>query len=167
MIRTNPTPPQEVLQELFRYDNGVLYWRKSRGGLAAGSEAGWKVSNNYVRIHINKRIYFRHRLIYALLIKDPGDLEIDHINGIPGDDRIENLRLADRRSNHYNRSRYSNNTSGHKGVNWDASSSRWRARIRLPNGRSKHLGLFTSLSEAADAYRQAALQLHGEFACFS
>jgi hypothetical protein len=112
-------------------------------------------------------MYKRHRIIYALLIKDPGDFEIDHVNGQPGDDRIENLRLADRKQNMYNTRRYSNGKSGHKGVCWHRVTSRWVAQIRLPEGRVKHLGLFTSKDDAIAAYRQAALELHGEFARFT
>jgi AP2 domain. len=49
-----------------------------------------------------------------------------------------------------NRRMQSNNTSGVKGVGWDKGVSKWRAYIEVENKR-KHLGLFTTLKEAAEA----------------
>ena len=48
----------------------------------------------YVLYHNGKRrCYFRHRLLMITFrpIESTEGMSIDHINGIPGDDRLENL----------------------------------------------------------------------------
>lgn len=84
---------------------------------------------------------------------------IDHKNGIRANNCLVNLRLATRSQNNQNRGgrgQYS------KGVTWHTGSQRrpWRARIK-----QRYLGRFETEEAAAEAYRQAALQYHGEFAC--
>jgi len=44
--------------------------------------------------------------------------EVDHINGDRADNRIENIRAANRSENQCNRFALANNTSGYPGVSW-------------------------------------------------
>ena len=55
------------------------------------------------------------------------------------------------------------NRSGFKGVYWDKPHGKWRARIKL-NGKNIHLGYFDALEAAAQAYNEAALKYHKQFA---
>ncbi len=103
----------------------------------------------------------------------PG-LVVDHINGIPLDNRRENLRVASQKQNACNlristRHKKSNSTSQFKGVskiNYLFQSGvpiRWRAAIGSGN-KFKHLGCFNTEVEAARAYDTAAKQYFGPFA---
>jgi len=89
------------------------------------------------------------------------DKETDHQNGNSLDNRRFNLREASRPQNAKNRKP----NKGHKlkGVRWHEEGNGWQARIHC-NGKSKHLGLFKTEKEAAEAYDEAAKRLHGEFA---
>lgn len=49
---------------------------------------------------------------------------------------------------------YANNTSGVKGVSFEKSSGKWRARIQI-SGTPRDLGRFDTLFEAAEARREA------------
>ncbi len=86
---------------------------------------------------------------------------IDHINCNKLDNRRENLRVATRSQNMFNRTAQRNNRSGLKGVT--KRKGKWTARIQK-DGIQYDLGLFNTPEEASTAYTEAAEQLHGEFA---
>ena len=91
---------------------------------------------------------------------------IDHINHDKADDRWANLREATATQNKANSPLYKNNTSGIKGVSYDASargSKKWRARISV-NGKVTSAGRYATQEEAAQAYWVAAQKQYGEFA---
>lgn len=105
----------------------------------------------------------RGRLVYLHRVVT-GDAwpEVDHRDGDGLHNCRSNLRQATRRQNNYNRPRPQNNRSGFKGVCWDKAVRRWKAYLRL-NGRQTHLGYFETPEAAAEARRNAAKSLHGEF----
>lgn len=88
---------------------------------------------------------------------------VDHINRNPLDNRKINLRAATRSQNGMNRSMQRNNTSGFRGTCWDKQKQKWWAQIKI-NGRTKRLGYFDDILDAAKAYDKAAAELFGEFA---
>lgn len=86
---------------------------------------------------------------------------LDHKDGIKSNDFIDNLREASHTQNKYNVGLRSSNTSGVKGVSVEYTGN-FVAHIRI-NGVKKRLGTYKTIEEAAEAYRQAALQHHGDF----
>ena len=100
-----------------------------------------------------------HRVILGL---EQGTL-CDHRNHDGLDNRRQNLRPCNDSQNAGNKRKHLGASSQLKGVDWHKSSRKWRAQIRI-NGRSKHLGCFTSETAAAAAYDRAALIHFGEFA---
>lgn len=89
---------------------------------------------------------------------DNADLEVDHINGNPLDNRLRNLRVCLHAENSKNRRRHRDNTSGAKGVHWNSRNRKWQALIQV-DGQRIHLGCFNDPAEAAAAY-EAAAELH-------
>lgn len=89
--------------------------------------------------------------------------EVDHIDGNSLNNTRANLRLCTMTQNQRNKPKFSNNTSGYKGVSWSKQKNKWHARI-YTMGRNVHIGLFDSAVEAALAYDIAALAYYGEFA---
>jgi hypothetical protein len=61
--------------------------------------------------------------------------------------------------------RHERNTSGFKGVSFDARRRKWRATIKVGN-RQKWLGYHASPEDAHEAYKQAARENFGEFSRF-
>jgi hypothetical protein len=90
---------------------------------------------------------------------------IDHINGDTLDDRITNLREATWDENARNTKKPRHNRSGFKGVHWRANRQKWVAELKV-NGKLIRAGSFKTAEEASEAYKQAAVKYHGEFACF-
>jgi hypothetical protein len=87
---------------------------------------------------------------------------IDHINGNPSDNRIENLRDASALVNAQNKRRaHINSTSKLLGATWNKRLSTWQVQIKLANGARKYIGLFECPNEAHAAYL-AAKRIHHE-----
>lgn len=150
---------------LFRYDpsTGHIFWKVSRRGVraAAGMRAGHMSKNGYVQIRTRGRRLLGHRLAWLLAHGHMPEAEIDHINGDPSDNRLCNLRSADRSQNGRNRRISSNSTTGFKGVT--RRYGRFMACIRH-NGKLIYLGDFDTPEEGHAAYVKAATERFGEFA---
>lgn len=157
---------QKRLHDLFEYrEDGNLIWKvSSNRKVKIGDVAGSWNNLGYKRTRIENKEYGVHRLIFLYHhgYLTPG-MEIDHIDGNPGNNRIDNLREATRSQNMLNGKIPSNNTSGVKGVSWDKSNSKWRAVIRV-KGKNTILGRYTTLEEAAEVVKEAREKYHGEYA---
>jgi len=91
---------------------------------------------------------------------------VDHKDGNELNNRRSNLRPTSQQQNCFNRRKISKPTSSsHKGVSWNKHRSNWRSVICV-SGKSKLLGNFKTELEAAEAYRKAASEMHGEFSVF-
>jgi hypothetical protein len=129
------------------------------------SKVKWCVSHygyatrNFPSKKGGRRILYMHRVILKAKMKE----QCDHINMNGLDNRRENLRICTRSENKHNSQKYSNNTSGFKGVTLDKRCGRFVANIKV-NSRRIYLGSFAEKSEAALAYNVAALKYHGDFA---
>ncbi|MDQ0154944.1 HNH endonuclease [Robertmurraya andreesenii] len=106
--------------------------------------------------------YMKDRM-HRLVLNAPKGYDVDHINGNKLDNRKCNLRIATRSQNNYNKTTQSNSSSGFKGVSWSKQRNKWRARIHV-NKKEIHLGFFEYAIDAALAYNEAAIKVHGEFA---
>lgn len=110
----------------------------------------------------NKRFISLHRFIWELHdgIATP---IVDHENGWGLDCRLSNLRAARRDQNAWNTAVHKDSASGIKGVTFDKTKRRWRARL-THNGRRIEIGCFRSKRTAKAAYRVEAVRLYGVFA---
>jgi HNH endonuclease/AP2 domain len=138
------------------YRNGTI-WRLGKGGGKGIKKGEWGLVNlktdneGYIRCRINGKLYSLHRIISMVYLGlDIDDLteEIDHINRIRNDNRVENLRIGNKTQNQWNR--------GEKGCSFDKASGKWRARIS-ENKVRHHLGYYETEEEAEKAYQDAKL----------
>lgn len=114
-------------------------------------------------IQVNGNKYLAHRIIWEMHHGPiPDGMKVDHRDMDPWNNRLVNLRLATNSQNMCNRPKQANNTSGYKGVCWDAVNEKWMAQIRA-GGVSRILGRFHTAEEAYEAYCDAAKAAHGEF----
>ncbi|WP_409242962.1 HNH endonuclease, partial [Enterobacter hormaechei] len=90
------------------------------------------------------------------------ELDIDHINGNPSDNRLENLRLVTHQQNMCNRKKRNDNSSGYPGVCFHKTNNKWHASIRV-KGKRIHLGYFKTAKEAYDKYVEASKKYHSQY----
>ncbi len=152
---------QEKLKQLLSYDpiNGIFTWRITSGGTKAGAIAGSYRSKGYVVISVLAKLYSAHRLVWLYVHGAFPEKEIDHINRVKHDNRLDNLRDADRFLNTQNTGLQRNNTSGARGVGWNKEHQAWRVRISV-KGRTTLLGSFADFNAACSAYSTAAKMHH-------
>lgn len=170
-----PMPTPDQLRQLLRYEpsTGKLYWRE-RGPEwfedgyrpAEGNAANWNSqfagkealtashSHGYRHGVILDTKMYAHRVAWAIYHGRWPEHSLDHVNGDPTDNRIENLRDVPQKLNCRNTSRSRRNTSGVTGVTWHDQRQKWTAQITI-DGVTKHLGLFADLSDATKARRAA------------
>lgn len=107
----------------------------------------------YKKISIRKQngknsSHFIHHLVAITFIgRRPDGMQVNHINGKKGDNRVENLEYVSPRENTTHAAK--NNMSGYTGVYKNGSG--WQASIRI-NGKYKALGTFKTPQQAHEAY---------------
>lgn len=109
-----------------------------------------------------QRSILMHRAIIGEEKISKGEV-IDHVNGNPLDNRRENLRICKIGLNMKNCKKYKNNKTGFMGVYYYKRLGKWTASIQS-DGKRHHLGTFDNPEDAAIAYDERAIKLHGEFA---
>ena len=144
----------ELLHELFEYRNGKLFWLKpfnSKSRIKIGEEAGNDTSHGYRKIVINYKNYATHQLIF-MMFHGYIPKEIDHINRVRHDNRIENLRPISRSDNVVNSKLSRRNSTGYKHIHVSGNGF----KITIPkDGKPVYLGYFQSIEEAKTALRKA------------
>lgn len=96
---------------------------------------------------INKYI---HRLVAESFI-GKSDLQVNHINGIKTDNRVENLEFVTNRENNTHRF----NKEGHlTGAHFSKKANKWQSAIKV-NKQNINLGYFDNQLDAHLAYIQA------------
>ena len=162
----------ELAHSLFYEKDGVLYWKKKQVGLRvsffntryADKEVGGFDGKGYRRVVYKQgcKSIGVHRIIFLM---HHGYLPevIDHINGMPADNRIENLRAATRQTNNQNSRLARHNTSGVKGVSYSKQNKCWRCSLSFKN-KTKEVSGFITKEDAADFMDLWRSIAHGEFA---
>ena len=83
-----------------------------------------KRDDKYIDVGLTKNGEQKNELLHRLVAKafckkQPGEIDVDHIDKNRSNNKSNNLRWATSKENAHNRVLYKNNTSGYKGVYWN------------------------------------------------
>lgn len=155
--------PVSTLREYFSYDGINLIWKRTTTNrVKRGAIAGSKTVSGYLQVGFLGFDIKVHRIIWALLHGYWPELIIDHIDGNPLNNKIENLREANFNENVRNMRTPKHNTSGVKGVGFCKQTGRWTCWIWV-NNKKIWLGRHATKEAAARAYAIASKKYHKDF----
>lgn len=108
----------------------------------------------------NGKLLYMHRVILGLS-SDCADVDHRDRNGLNND--RSNLRICTKSQNQANRKKFSNNSSGFIGVEWDKDRKKWKVVTNF-KGKRIFVGRFENIREAATARDIKVKELFGDFA---
>lgn len=145
-------------KKYFKYNpiTGTLTWINAQGPrksfLMEKKEAGSFGHRRSRNVKLHDKSYRIHRVIWAIVHgKWPKD-QIDHINGDPSDNRIENLRVVSNRENCSNR--YIHRHGHLVGTHLRKDTGKWTSKITIGK-KVLNLGCYLTAQEAHLAYKKA------------
>jgi hypothetical protein len=152
MEQWKPIPGYEGLYEISDLGNvknvrtgRILKPTNNKGYLLAG------LSKNS-----EKKAFRVHQLVAMAFLEHVPcghKITVDHINEIKTDNRLENLQIICARENITRSINKTKTSSKYIGVFWRSQRKKWATNIEI-NGKKKHIGLFHSEHEAAEAYQK-------------
>ena len=145
---------KDFLNSLYDYRDGKIY---KKGG---DKPCGYGKPNGYVQTYVSKTgKRYVHRLIWEMHNGEiPAGMEIDHLNGVRDDNRIENLRCASAADNRRNQGTRKRVFPGVNGVNYNKRDNLWHAMIS-DKGKAISLGHYKSFISACEARIVAEVSL--------
>lgn len=155
---------QQELKAVLHYNEstGEFVWVSKSNKYSrdmTGQTAGAQNKSGRIQIRINGTLYQAHRLAWLYVHGVMPDKHIDHINRIPTDNRISNLRQVTHAENCQNRYSRSDSLCKLQGVDFMKNAKCYRARITA-SGKTHTLGFFKTADEAHAAYKKAAAERH-------
>ena len=153
----------QALKDLeYNPETGVLIWKENKHKRFIGREAGSVNHHGYRRMHILNTRIDAHRLVWLMHYGYLPVGEVDHINGNKLDNRLVNLRLADKQKNQQNVGVRADSRLGVKGVRI-RPSGKYQARVSLTDG-ARLVKTFEFLDSAVAWLSATRKESHGEFA---
>ncbi|MDP1686901.1 HNH endonuclease [Hydrogenophaga sp.] len=161
-LNLQPLPTAAQVIEWLRYDpaTGSFTWAKRGRGVRFGHPAGTMHKDGRREICILGRRHKAARLAWLIVWGVWPEGLIDHENGIPSDDRIDNLRDVTNKVNIQNqrRAQVSNKSSKLLGVT-RRRAGKWQARLMI-DGKNLCVGTFDTPEAAHEAYLAAKRTHH-------
>lgn len=157
----------DYLSECLQYEptTGLLVWREDRPASHfmtankyqrwhddfAGKIAGYAVATGYLCVYLDGIDLKQHHVVLAMHgTRVAEGMEVDHLNGVRSDNRMENLRVVPHAINMKNKVMSSQNTSGVNGVRYVGGRKPWAA-TGTHSGHHEYIGSFNDISEAKAA----------------
>ena len=123
----------------------------------------WYAYKGYATMYAGRSVMIDGKKVripmHRLLMDAPKGFDVDHIDHDGLNNTRDNLRLATRSQNSFNRPMNKNNKTGIRCIYWYKQTNRWVLKMA-----GKTIGYFKELPDAVDAYNLKAKELWGDFA---
>lgn len=157
MMKLDSNCPPDVKERVsYCPDTGEFHALRAAGKRRVGDKCGYPDRLGYIKLCFDGKWVLGHRLAWWWVNGEWPVGEIDHINGDPSDNMIENLRVATRSQNVMN-------TRRGNGVCWHRRQRKWQVQVTAA-GKKHYLGQYHTREEADRVAIDAINRLHGEFA---
>lgn len=157
---------EELLDTLtYNPDTGAFFWKNKGRGRQLNKEVGSWDMYGYKTVRLgkqnNNKSYKLHRLAWFYATGEWPKHDIDHLNGIRHDNRMENLRDVPRKMNLENQRKIKNRPTktGLIGAYFDSRKDMFYSRISH-HDKSIYLGSFKTAEEAHNKYMETKRQIH-------
>lgn len=137
-----------MLRDMFHYDRDTGVFTR----MGQAKPSGRVATKGYRQIAMIGQRFMAHRLAWLYVHGEWPSGQIDHINQVKDDNRIENLRVVTNKQNQENIFAWGHNKSGRRGVRF--KDGKWLAEI-VQFKKKLHLGTFASFEEAVSARESA------------
>lgn len=147
----------EIRKNLLVREDGLVKCisgsNRSRKYWNNGCKIGVK-AESYRVVRVESKSFRIHRLIAEAFIPNPNKyLQVNHINHIQDDNRVDNLEWCTARYNSSHRKQHLKKLVGASFHKEGSLSNPWQSRICI-KGTSKHLGMFATEQLAHERYLQ-------------
>lgn len=151
--------------ESFLSRNMPARWKTLFVGKVAGYEFRARGVPRAVVVRLNGQLYLAHRIIWEMVNGPiPDGMLVDHKDGNPWNNKLDNIRLATPAQNAMNRKTRRDSKVGIKGIYVKCGA--WYSRIQVGSDRFIE-GPFDTPEIAHASYCKMAKKHFGEFARFS
>ena len=152
----------DLYNKIFEYKDGELYWKEKVSHKVVIGKIAGDIVNGRRRVRFNKKTSLVHRVVFCMHNGYLPNL-IDHVDGNPLNNRIENLREATHCQNSMNSKKPITNTSGCKHVSWKKDRQKYKVEMAV-NKKVMFFGYYEDLELADLVANEARAKYHKEFA---
>lgn len=161
-----PMPPLETLHTFYKIDpespSGLSRIKRTQGPngkigpvLSIGGDGYW-------RMHFHGEFYATHRvIIFMATARDPGPLVVDHVDGDPLNNKVENLRACTQQQNLFNARGKPKRSGLPKGIE---KLPNGKFRVTVPIAGARHTATLGNLGAAEGYLKSVRERYHGEYA---
>lgn len=145
-------------------DDGTLIWLS---GPRSGKECGWVDQHGYRLVRLGEHLVRCHHLVWFIETGVWPSYEVDHVDNKPGNNRFENLRLANRNQQGSNQKLQKRRKGKWKGVHISSSGKHY---VKIKHEGKSIRGLPANVEcarEAAMIYNLKAEEIFGPYANFN
>jgi len=142
---------------MYNADTGAFTWIKQTGSIQVGYIAGNVNYTGYRRLVIDGKYRLAHRIAWLYTYGTFPESQIDHINGIRDDNRIDNLRAVNNSENSKNSKLRNDSTAGITGLSERRNGKSWRVYVQA-DGKLIGLGTHSDFFEACCIRKSAELE---------